>query len=358
MTSTRTRRSETCSPFARLVGTRVVDRGPLRATLEARYELRIPEGLAADPDDALARRTRRAGRAVTLPISVHFGVDAAARFVRVRVTGANRARDHRLRIVFRTGLTDARVFADAAFGPVERAPLVVPPADAVAERPPATAPLHRYVSLSGARPSSADATGVGCAVGVFSDGLAEYEATPDGSVAVTLLRSVGQLSRADLPERPGHAGWPASTPEAQVQGGFTAGFALAVHGARGVGERGSVEQIADDVLLPLAGETIRPALHALDTPASFELTEGFAFGAAKPAERGDGWVVLRATNLADQRAPGAWRIVAPGDYAVQEAVRSRLDESPGDALDVERDGNAAVVRFDADARETVTVLVR
>ena len=80
----------------------------------------------------------------------------------------------------------------------------------------ATAPLHRYVSLfDGSR---------GCTV--LSDGLAEYESRDDGSVAVTLVRSVGELSKSDLPERPGHAGWPVPTPQAQCRGPFAANLAV------------------------------------------------------------------------------------------------------------------------------------
>jgi alpha-mannosidase len=68
-----------------------------------------------------------------------------------------------------------------------------------------TAPLQRYVSLFDERKGAT----------VYSDGLAEYEAREDGSVAITLVRAVGELSRNDLPERPGHAGWPAPVPGAQ-----------------------------------------------------------------------------------------------------------------------------------------------
>jgi hypothetical protein len=108
----------------------------------------------------------------------------------------NTARDHRLRLRVATGVDAPRVVADAAFGPVERRVPDVPADEQRAERVVRSAPLHRYVSLYG---SDRGAT-------VYSDGLAEYEADDDGAVAVTLVRAVGELSRPDLPERPGHAG--------------------------------------------------------------------------------------------------------------------------------------------------------
>ncbi len=335
--------------FARCVGVQTVARGPLRATVEVRFEFRVPEGLAPDPDDVLSRPTRRGGRAVNVPLTLSLSLDAGAPFVRVRVTGNNRARDHRLRLTIRTGLADARVVADAAFGPVTRAPLDVPPADRVAERPTPTAPLHRYVSLySGA-----------CGATVVADGLAEYEATEDGVVAVTLVRAVGELSRPDLPERPGHAGWPAHTPEAQCAGPFEATFGVALHGPDSDDARAHVERLVDDVLLPLAGETIRSALHPPVSEAALELCgDAFAFGAAKPAECGDGWIALRAINVTAAAQRGAWRITASDGRRVREALRARLDETPADALAVARDGDVAVIEFDAGPREAVTIVVR
>ena len=166
--------------------------------------------------------------------------DAGARFVRLTVRGINRSRDHRLRFVVATGVEQGETWADAAFGPVTRKALVVPDVDRVAETPPPTAPLHRHVSLFTADTGAT----------LFSDGLAEYETRPDGRIAITLLRAVGELSRDDLPERPGHAGWPAPTPAAQSLGAFTARFALLLHDRRTNATIAEIESAADDVLVP------------------------------------------------------------------------------------------------------------
>jgi hypothetical protein len=51
------------------------------------------------------------------------------------------------------------------------------------------------------------------------DGLREYSVLHDGgTIAITLLRAVGFLSRDDLPERRGHAGPELATPSAQSIG--------------------------------------------------------------------------------------------------------------------------------------------
>jgi alpha-mannosidase len=233
----------------------------------------------------------------------------------------------------------ARVHADAAFGPVERRPLHVPDDEAAMERPAATAPLHRYVTLT-------DATR-GCTV--FSDGLAEYEAEPDGTIAVTLFRAVGELSRADLPERPGHAGWPVETPMAQSLGPFRATLALLPHGPWRPGLVTAIERAADDVLLPLAGHTWRTAVAPPVFVEGVQLVgRGLACSAVKESEDGE-WIVLRCTNLLDEAVVGAWRV-----QGAKEACLARLDELPLAARDL-RNG---VLSFEAQPRAVLTFLVR
>jgi mannosylglycerate hydrolase len=326
---------------ASFLGARVSQRGPLRGELETRWRLLVPVrrfgGAVPLPD----RRTRgRAAPRVAINVTARLALDAGAPFVRIVVAGANRAHDHRLRAVIGTGLVDAHVWADAAFGPVERVPLAVPPADAARETPPRTAPLHRYVSLYAPR---AGAT-------VFSDGLAEYEATDAGEVAVTLVRAIGELSRNDLPERPGHAGWPLPTPESQSLGPFAAALALMPHGPRDVHTLDAVERAADDVLLPLTGTTLRSAL-ALPEPTRGAHLDGtgLSFGALKESEDGR-WLVARCVNVTEVAARGRWSFGFP----LREARLARLDETPLEPLEVE----GTSVTFDAPPRGVITVLAR
>src|SRR6185437_9331634 len=91
-------------------GARRVHRGPLRGELEARYRIR--------------RRDEKRPRA---EVTLSLALDADAPFLRLRVSGVNEANDHRVRIAVATGATrPASVWADAAFGPLRREPLVVP----------------------------------------------------------------------------------------------------------------------------------------------------------------------------------------------------------------------------------------
>ena len=302
---------------------RVVHRGPLRGELS--LEWLLTHG---------TRPTSVSRCAMALVL------DAGAPFVRIRIEGFNGALDHRLRIRVATGLGNAATIADAAFHLVERRPLSVSAEDEAMEQVVRTAPLHRYVSRYA---SDAGAT-------IFADGLAEYEALADGAVAVTLVRAVGTLSRHDLPERPGHAGWPTETPLAQSIGPFRAALALAPHGADSPEQRHAVECLADDVLLPLTGRTLRSNLGEPLVAGGLELEgDGLAFSAAMPA-REPGWVVLRCVNRLDRDVRGCWRT----RRAIAEAKLARLDETPLETIEIE-DG---VLPFTAAAHAIVTLLVR
>ncbi|MDB4881632.1 MAG: glycoside hydrolase family 38 [Gemmatimonadetes bacterium] len=308
-------------PAPTVTRVRVVHRGPLRGEVAIEYR---------------TAGTRSNGTSLRARISL----DADARFVRIRVDGRNSARDHRLRVRIATGLRDATTLADAAFHPAHRAPVAISSDDERMEQFVPTAPLHRWVSRYA---SDAGAT-------VFSDGLAEYESIDDGSVAITLVRAVGALSRHDLPERPGHAAWPADTPLAQCEGDFSAELAVALHGADSAEQRDEVERMADDVLLPLIGETLRSNLDEPHRAGGLELIgDGLAFSAAMPA-RAEGWVVLRCVNRRDERVDGAWR----ARRTIAEARLARLDETPLAPLALED----TLVRFVAEPRAIVTVLAR
>jgi len=202
-----------------------------------------------------------------------------------------------------------------------------------------TAPLHRYVSLVNAKRGAT----------LFSDGLTEYESVKNG-FALTLLRSVGELSRSDLRERPGHAGWPEPTPGAQGIGPFEAEFGLLLHGPRTPATIDEIERTADDVLCPLAGETLRSALRLPPPVHGVELHgPGLAFSTAKDSDDGE-WLVLRCVNLLDQECAGSWRLGRP----LLEAKLARLDETPLTPLSVRND----TVPFLAPPRGVVTILIR
>jgi len=298
------------------VETLVLHRGPLRAAVRLCWE-------------SVARDIR---------VHTTLVLDAASDVLRCDLRGVNRRRNHRLRLIVRTGFTDPLTTADAAFGPVERR-VAIAPANARETVVP-TMPMHRWAT---------QAQHGRCAT-LFADGLAEAESTSD-ALSLTLVRAIGELSRADLPERPGHAGWPSPTPAAQCLGRFSAQVGLMLHDDET--ERAqTVSRAADSLLLPLCGETWRD-LDVVNTPTLVAgpalLGAGLEASAVTLAQRSHG-IILRAVNLTSHAVQGHWLLPHDGPWLV---TRCRLDETPLDAAAA----HAARVEFTAGPREIVTLLL-
>ncbi len=317
-----------------LIRWRITARGPLRAELTTWWKVPVAERAVIT-----ATGERVVNKSGLTRVRARLQLDAGCDFVRVLIDGVWAASDARLRLRFRTNLVGATTWADAMFGDVERRTIDVPASDQIDERVQHGAPLHRFVSRYSA---TAGAT-------VVSDGLAEYEATEDGSMAVTLVRAVGDLSRADLPDRAGHAGWPVATPAAQCHGPFAATCAFALHGPRTSGQVIAVHRLADDVLLPLVGSSWRSALEPPTGLHGVALDgDGLVLSAFKVSEDRE-WSVLRCVNVLDEWVEGQWRW-----DGVTDAALARLDETPLGSLPTVE----GAVLFSAPPRAVVTILVR
>jgi mannosylglycerate hydrolase len=328
-------------------------RGPLRASVEIIW--------------TTSGKKRRIRVATTLVL------DAGAEILRIDIAGENKRRDHRLRFHLQTDVATTaaarealrthtieeeipraaavpgeiqsrqlRVFADAAYGTVLRTPLSVPFEQQRAEGVITTMPMHRWVCVSS---NELGAT-------MHSDGLAEAEVLHDGTLALTLLRSIGALSRNDLDERPGHAGWPAPIPLAQSQGPFRARVGLQLHAAWSDNVQQRIETASDSLLLPLVGHTIRDLSPATRAEVPGVELEGscLRMSAVKLADDGDG-VVLRCINDSNEACIGAW--VLPKEDA-WEVARSRLDETPLESWRA----SASRIAFIAGANAVETIRVR
>ncbi|HEX2611164.1 MAG TPA: glycoside hydrolase family 38 C-terminal domain-containing protein, partial [Gemmatimonadales bacterium] len=174
---------------------RIVANGPVVAAIELRGQIRAGQSPGRSGLGAVSFR---------LTVSLHAGSGA----VRCSYLIENQALNHRLRLRIPTGIPGGVVLAGSPFGAIERPTADPFPVHHPRETPVTTAPAQRYVAHA--------ASGQGLAV--FAPGFFEYELDKHGVIRVTLLRSVGELSRPDLETRPGHAGWPVPTPMAQCLG--------------------------------------------------------------------------------------------------------------------------------------------
>jgi alpha-mannosidase len=179
----------------------------------------------------------------------------------------------------------------------------------------------------------------------------EYEWTADGALLVTLLRAVGELSRAELPERPGHAGWPESVPLAQEAGPHAIDLALAPVSAEDLARPERLERLWESVCLPVQAPFARDYCGAAGESTGVTLEgDGLAFSGAKPAESGDG-LVLRCWNTGEQETTGRWRFSRP----VARARLVRADETAGRDVALSEEGR--VVEFTAGPHAIITLTI-
>ena len=221
----------------------VQEHGPVRARVVITSSYCWP--------DHVDETTQAREGAQRVAVTTELEVRADERVVRVATSFVNPSRDHRLRVHLPLPEPAGSSRAECAFGEVTRG--------LSAEGRPGelglpTFPSRRFVSAGG--------------LTVFHEGVCEYELVdlhpgPEGelarTMALTVLRSTGMLSRLGMQYRPMPAG-----PLVPVEGLQMAGKAIALRYALVVGDV-DPWAVADDVLLPLdvvtsLGGGTRPSL--------------------------------------------------------------------------------------------------
>lgn len=190
--------------------------GPNWITVKIHLELDIPRGLT--PDD-------RARSAETIPLSITswMTIYSDIKHIDFRTEINNTAHDHRLRVLFPTGIHSDYSYAQNQFGIIKR-PNEIEAANwkqsGWKEKPLPIYPQHKFVDISDSEKGFA----------VLNRGLPEYEIYEDSTIALTLVRSIGMMGKTNLLIRPGRpSGMPIATPDAQCQGKNILEYALLPH---------------------------------------------------------------------------------------------------------------------------------
>jgi mannosylglycerate hydrolase len=199
--------------------------GPLLARFRIDLKLKLPRGLTPD-------RSARSSKTSTVTIVTYVELAANAGHVEITTSVHNCVKDHRLRVIFPSGIETENSHAGMPFD-VAQFPVVEGEVNDVPETlrdlmlaghytaPVQTHPFQNFVALANETSS----------LTVFSRGLSEYEIVPEqNQIAITLLRGVGWLARPDLLTRVGDVGPHIFTPEAQALGTQTFEYAIYPHG--------------------------------------------------------------------------------------------------------------------------------
>ncbi|HNS01353.1 MAG TPA: glycoside hydrolase family 38 C-terminal domain-containing protein [Anaerolineae bacterium] len=324
--------------------------GPLLARFRIETELVLPASLAAD------RQSRSPERRV-LPIISFVELAAHSRHVEVRTTISNTVKDHRLRVLFPSGVQTEVAHVGMPFDVAE---FPVEESGNNGELPPQLAGLMlagRYIAPVNTHPFQDFVSLVDAQAGltVFSRGLNEFQVLPEqgNAIALTMLRSVGWLARSDLLTRIGDVGPHIFTPEAQGLGEQTFEYGIYPHGP----DLWAANPHYESDRHALKFRAVRTDAHPGRLPGELSFLSwivqvpayAFKLTALKHSEAEDG-LIVRLYNACDQEARGQLRL---GGLVVK-AWRANLNEEPLAELPVQ-DGNIPVV---AKPKEIVTLKVK
>ncbi|RED64961.1 alpha-mannosidase [Cohnella lupini] len=299
---------------------RIVEDTPSRATIEIVQSMEIP--LSADEllerevrtmVSILERKSGRSKSLVTLSLVTRISLERLGRSVRVQVSFDNPAQDHRIRVLYPTGVQASTHFADSIFE--------------VAERQNVPSAEWRNPSYCHHMQAFVDVHEDGRGLTVAGKGLNEYEVLQDGNntIAVTLLRSVGELGDWGV--------FP--TPEAQCLGRHFGEWTIVPHGGH---DRIAAYREAHRFAVPVT--PCQTGLHAGTLPPRYEFIrwdgDGVLFSSLKTNEQRGDWMA-RWYNVT-----GASSVIRLHTANVAEAYLSNILE------------DETSIEYEAISRATVT----
>ncbi len=216
-----------------------IEKSNARVVVKIKIILKVPEALTQD-------RKRRSSNTRSLPVVTYLTIDTDSTSISLRTEVKNTVKDHRMRILFPTGISTKTSFAGTAFD-VVRKPIYIKGYNNKAipeevkkiiigarESEPGTIfPMKEFVDLY-------DQNG---GIALLTRGLTEYQVIPEKrTIAITLFRSVGWIAR-EINNRIGDAGPEIMVPDAQCLRHMVFDYAVYVH--EGDTFKGRVQQEAD-----------------------------------------------------------------------------------------------------------------
>lgn len=252
----------------------------------------------------------------------------------------NQAHDHRLRVHFHAPFSCEQAWHDGHFEVLQR-PVGIPLYDNTWEEPPRPeVPQRQFTSITDGRTS----------LSIANLGLPEVEVFKnlDGhcEIAITLLRSVGWLSRDDLTTRKSHAGpMEVAVPDAQMVGRFSFDYSIIPGGANW---RDSISQ-AISFNAPL--RSMSTSVHPGNLPPACSFVENdnnnFVLTSIKTAEDGTG-LILRGYNLLESPIDTSLKLIIP----IRQAHLVSLDEKSIETVPVSLQGT---IDLHVDGHKIVTL---
>lgn len=309
-------RDEWCYSGQFPVDISIEEHGPLRAALRLVHRLKVPKCASKDEN-------ARSSEKDDLVVSTVLTLTRSSRRVDIKTTVQNTIKDHRLRVLFATGIDTKETYADTPFAVVRRLHRTYDTKEFRIEHPAMVAPMQRFVTVRDAKRSFT----------LIGKGLPEYELKLDrpGVLALTLLRCVGKLSGRNLATRPGGAaGWWNETPEAQCQGTHTFEYSVLPGGAEGTDAWSAIMKEVELFTVPPLVLKRKNKQEVLEKSFVSVQPGSLSLSALKMADASND-IVLRLCNPVDRTVEGVIHFESP----VREAHRAKMNEEIIEALAVE-----------------------
>ncbi|GGC85125.1 glycosyl hydrolase [Thalassobacillus devorans] len=255
----------------------VLEDSPLSAKIRLHSSLTVPlsadEQLQKEREKLIWHPERRAGRSdetTVIPICTTLTLDKGANGLKVDVAMDNTGRDHRMRALFPVGGKAEHHYADSIFEIVKR------PNEPEQEwtNPSVMHHMQRFVSMNDDR----------FGLTIAGKGLHEYEIIDKDTIAITLLRAVGEMGDWGVFE----------TPEAQCQGINHASFMIIPHESSVLESKAYLEAYSYPYTPPVVQDSQHPG-ELPKTGTEFHWEGDLALTSVKVAE-GESGTVLRWYN--------------------------------------------------------------
>ncbi len=255
--------------------------------------------------------------ACTIRCELRLAPDAEA--LDVKTTVVNTARDHRLRVLFPTGIRADHHFAQGQFDVIRR-----PNTPWEGWENPSNCQKHEtFVAVEGD----------GAGLLIANRGLPEYEVLPDGEIALTLLRGVDRMDNWGL-------FW---TPGAQCLGEHTFEYSIVPYGGTWLDSNAYREAIAFASPMPAFQSPVSNGTRG-DCDSLFAVESGHLIvSATKRADDSTNDMVFRVYNPAET----SQQLRLSTSFPVSAVYRASLEERREAALDLSVAGDGTTVFEDS-----------
>ena len=291
------------------------DNGPLSATIAAKLTMDLPVG-ADRPDNGIKGKSRRSEETAPVDITVRYTLQKDVRQVDVSLEVNNTVKDHRMKVLFDTGIRAKVAAAEGHFHVDHRDLLPLKDENGAYYNELTTQPMQNFVDLSDGKQGFA----------ILSDSMLEYEAQPgeSGTLALTLFRAVRNIICTEMRS----AGVFAHEDGGQLLQKLQYRYAICLHD--GNYTDGELYEKTDRLNVPVLPIQTSRQLRCGSKPTTasfYRVPKGLQMSCLKKADDKNGWI-LRLYNPNGETICGD--VTMPAAIASVEEVR--LDETGGNAI--------------------------